>query len=58
MTDILHTQSWNGDGRKGDFSLEQWGYGQSRMVGIKLNFNIGNQTNEHKNRELSEKERL
>ena len=58
MTDILHTQRWNGDGRKGDFSLEQWGYGQSRMVGIKLNFNIGNQTNEHKNRELSEKERL
>ena len=41
MTDIFHTERWDGYGRKGTLYLSSWGYSESRQVMFRARYTFG-----------------
>ena len=41
MTDVFHTERWDGYGRKGTLYLSSWGYSESRQVMLRARYTFG-----------------
>lgn len=58
ITDILHTERWDGYGRKAQFNIQSWGYSESRLLYFKVSYQLGVTKMKAEKAEVKEAERL
>lgn len=58
FSDIFHTERWDSFGTKADLSLDSWGYGESRKVGLRISYRFGKEINSSRNKNIEELNRL
>lgn len=58
FSDIFHTERWDNFGSKADLSLNSWGYGESRKVGLRISYRLGKEINNSSNKNIEELNRL
>ena len=58
MTDVFHTERWDGYGRKGTLYLSSWGYSESRQVMLRARYTFGKRKFTAHERSLEEAGRL
>ncbi|MBO1363844.1 TonB-dependent receptor [Prevotella sp. A2931] len=58
MTDIFHTERWDGYGRKGTLDTTSWGYSESRQVMLRARYTFGKRKFKARETSIEEAERL